>query len=88
MSTTAQKVCIEALNLPRSSRAEIDERLLSSLDDNADAGSERVWKLGIRRRQREIREGKAKLLPADEVMRSTFLLSCTRAVARDIGKTD
>jgi len=72
MSTTAQKVCIEALSLPRSSRAEIAERLLSSLDDNADAGSERVWKLEIRRRQREIREGKAKLLPADEVMQSAL----------------
>jgi putative addiction module component (TIGR02574 family) len=70
MSTTAQKLCIEALSLPRMSRAEIAERLLSSLDENADAGSERAWKLEIRRRRREIREGKTKLIPADEVMRS------------------
>ena len=72
MSTTAQKVCIEALSLPRSSRAAIAERLLSSLDENTDADSERLWKQEIRRRQREIREGKAKLVPADEVMRSAL----------------
>jgi len=72
MSTTAQKVCIEALSLPRSSRAEIAERLLSSLEESMDAGSKRAWKQEIRRRQREIREGKTKLLPSDEVMRSAL----------------
>jgi putative addiction module component (TIGR02574 family) len=72
MSTTAQKVCIEALSLPQSSRAEIAERLLSSLEESMDAGSERAWKLEIRRRQREIREGKTKLIPADQVMRSAL----------------
>jgi hypothetical protein len=66
MSTTAQKVCIEALSLPQRSRAEIAERLLSSLDEDTDAGSDRLWKLEIRRCQREIRERKTKLIPADE----------------------
>jgi putative addiction module component (TIGR02574 family) len=72
MSTTAQKVCIEALSLPQRSRAEIAETLLSSLDEEMDAGSERAWKLEIRRRRREIREGKTKLITADEVMRSAL----------------
>jgi putative addiction module component (TIGR02574 family) len=72
MSTTAQKVCIEALSLPLRSRAEIAERLLSSLDEKTDAGSERAWKLEIRRRRREIREGRIKPRPADEVMRSAI----------------
>ncbi len=72
MSTTAQKVCIEALSLPQRSRAEIAERLLSSLDKDMDAGSERAWKLEIRRRRRQIREGKTKLIPADEVMSSAL----------------
>ena len=72
MSTKAQKVCIEALSLPQKSRAEIAERLLSSLDEKADAGSEHAWKLEIRRRQREIRDGKTKLRPADDVMRSAL----------------
>lgn len=34
--------------------------------------AERAWKLEIRRRQREIREGKTKLRPASEVMRSAL----------------
>jgi putative addiction module component (TIGR02574 family) len=72
MSTTAQKVCIEALSLPQRSRAEIAERLLSSLDEDMDACPERAWKLEIRRRRREIREGKTKLIPADEVMGSAL----------------
>jgi putative addiction module component (TIGR02574 family) len=76
MTTTAQKVCIEALSLPQESRAEIAERLLSSLDQKMDAGFERLWKQEIRRRRREIRQDKAKLVPADEAMASAL-----RAVA-------
>jgi putative addiction module component (TIGR02574 family) len=70
MSTTALRICVEALSLPRANRAEIAERLLASLEDEKmDPRAERKWKAEIRRRRREIREGKAKLVPADEVMR-------------------
>ena len=41
-------------------------------DKDMDAGSERAWKLEIRRRRRQIREGKTKLIPADEVMSSAL----------------
>jgi len=68
MSTTAQKLCIEALSLPRKVRTEIAERLIASLEDEPDVRSEKEWKEIIRCRRREIREGKAKLIPADEVM--------------------
>ncbi len=73
MSTTALKICIEALSLPRANRAEIAERLLASLEDKkATARAEQKWKVEIRRRRREIREGKARLIPADEVMRKAL----------------
>ena len=72
MSTTAQKVCIEVLSLPRESRAEIAERILASLEDKGDPQAEKAWKAVIRRRRAEIHSGKAKVRPADEVMRDAL----------------
>lgn len=72
MSTSAQAVCIEALSLPRQSRAEIAERILASLEDAADTKAEKSWKAVVRRRRAEIRSGKAKLRPAADVMRDAL----------------
>jgi putative addiction module component (TIGR02574 family) len=72
MSTVAQKVCIEALSLPRESRAEIAERILASLEDKADSKADKAWKALIRRRRSEIRSGKAKGRPAEDVMRDAL----------------
>ena len=71
MSTTAQKICIEALSLPRQSRAEIAERILASLEEKADSKAEKAWKTVIRRRA-EIHSGKAKVRPAEDVMRDAL----------------
>ena len=72
MSTAAQKVCIEALSLPRESRVEIAERILASLEDKADSKADKAWKALIRRRRSEIRSGKAKVRPAEDVMRDAL----------------
>jgi putative addiction module component (TIGR02574 family) len=72
MSTTAQKICIEALSLPRESRTEIAERILASLEDKADSKAEKAWKAVIRRRRAEIHSGKAKVRPAEDVMRDAM----------------
>ena len=72
MSTTAQKICIEVLSLPRKSRAEIAERLLASLEEQADRNAEKAWKAVIRRRRAEIHSGKAKLRPAEDVMKAAL----------------
>ena len=73
MSTTTLKICVEALSLPREARAEIAQRLLISLEnEKPDTDAEKAWKAEIRRRRREIREGKAKMIPADEVMRKAL----------------
>jgi putative addiction module component (TIGR02574 family) len=68
MSTIAQKICIEVLSLPRKSRAEIAERILTSLEDQTDAKAAKAWRAVIRRRRAEIHAGKAKVRPAAEVM--------------------
>ena len=73
MSTTEQKICIEALSLPRESRLEIAHRLLLSIEDEKpNPKAEKAWKAEIQRRRREIREGKAKLIPAEEAMRNAL----------------
>jgi len=72
MSTTAQKICIEALSLPRESRTEIAERILASLEDKADSKAKKAWKAVIRRRRAEIHSGKAKVRPAEDVMRDAM----------------
>jgi putative addiction module component (TIGR02574 family) len=72
MSTTAQKICIEVLSLPRQSRAEIAERILASLEDKSDVKADRSWRALIRRRSAEIHSGKARVRPAHEVMQSAL----------------
>ncbi len=72
MSTTAQKICVEVLSLPRKSRAEIAERILASLEDKAYSKAEKAWKAVIRRRRAEIHSGRAKVRPAQEVMRDAL----------------
>lgn len=70
MSTTTEKVCIEALSLPRDARAEIAHRLLVSLEneDFSDEVSE-AWKNEIDRRRQDFREGKASAVSAEEGIR-------------------
>ena len=72
MSTTAKKICIEVLSLPRKSRAEIAERILASLEDQVDTKAEKAWKAVIRRRRSEIHSGKAKVRSAADVMRDAL----------------
>jgi len=70
MSTTTEKICIEALSLPRDARAEIAHRLLLSLEneDFAEDVSE-LWHEEIARRRRDFREGKANPVPSEEALR-------------------
>jgi putative addiction module component (TIGR02574 family) len=72
MSTAAKKICIEVLSLPRESRAEIAERILASLEEKKDIKAQRSWKTVLRRRRIEIRSGKAKVRPAEDVMRDAL----------------
>ncbi len=70
MSVITEKICLEALSLPRDARAEIAHRLLTSLenDDFADDVPE-GWLNEIQRRRQDFSEGKANPVPADEALR-------------------
>ena len=73
MSTITEKVCIEALSLPRDARAEIAHRLMVSLEneDFSDDVSE-AWRGEIQRRRQDFREGKANPVPAEEALRRAY----------------
>lgn len=73
MSTITEKVCIEALSLPRDARAEIAHRLLVSLEneDFSEDVSE-LWRAEISRRRQDFREGTAKPVPAEEALRRAY----------------
>lgn len=59
MSTTALKVCVEALSLPRQARAELAHRLLVSLEETpARADFEDAWKDTAERRFDRLKKGK------------------------------
>ncbi len=70
MSTIVEKVCIEALSLPRDARAEIAHRLLVSLE-NEDFSDEvtELWHEEIARRRKDFSEGKANPVSAEEALR-------------------
>ncbi len=69
MSTNMERLALELLSLPASSRAELAKRLIASLDEfeSPDAGN--FWLEEIKRRDAEIAEGKVECIPAEDVFR-------------------
>ena len=71
MSRPLEKIESEALDLPVSERARLAQLLIASLDEEPfeDAAEvQKAWDEEIFRRLTEIRAGKAKLIPAEEVL--------------------
>jgi putative addiction module component (TIGR02574 family) len=73
MSVTTEKICIEALSLPRDARAETAHRLLTSLEneDFSDDASD-AWHKEIERRRQDFRDGKANPASAEEALRRAY----------------
>ncbi|HEX7185939.1 MAG TPA: addiction module protein [Thermoanaerobaculia bacterium] len=67
---TVDELEVEVLKLSLESRAELAHRILLSLDEaeEPDPEHERLWMEEIERRYRAVREGTARLTPADEVL--------------------
>ena len=58
----------ELLKLPAAERARIAERLIASLDEDAEL--ERAWLEEVRRRDREIDSGEVDALPLEDAIES------------------
>jgi len=67
MPTTNDRVIDEALSLPSNVRLSLVEKLLTSLNLPIDEEINRLWAKEAERRVSQIEEGKATLVPGDEV---------------------
>ncbi len=68
MALTFDEVSREALQLPAASRAELAEQLVESLDFPEDEEHRAAWANEATRRLEEIRSGKVKTIPGDQVI--------------------
>jgi len=69
MARPARQIESRALKLSPSERARLAERLISSLDDEAEADAEALWMREAERRLGELRRGHVKGRPATSVFR-------------------
>ena len=66
MSSQLENLKTEALKLSAEERAELADRLIASLFEDAEI--EEAWAAEVKRRVTEIESGRAKLVPASEAI--------------------
>jgi putative addiction module component (TIGR02574 family) len=66
METELEKIEAEALKLPAGERAALAQRLLASLDEDAEI--EEAWAIEIERRIVEVETGAVQLIPIEEAL--------------------
>ena len=69
MTASREQVLEDALSLPPSERAEIAERILSSLDLVSQQENDRLWAQEVEKRIDAYERGEIKAVPADEVFK-------------------
>lgn len=69
MASTARQLESKALKLSRAARARLAQRLISSLDQEADANAEKLWLEEAARRLQELKSGKVAAVPAEKVIK-------------------
>jgi putative addiction module component (TIGR02574 family) len=69
MTKPTEAVLADALRLDAQSRAQLAAELLASLDGPSDPDAESAWQAEIERRVADLKAGKVKLEPWDQVKR-------------------
>jgi putative addiction module component (TIGR02574 family) len=69
MSSPAREVESRALRLPRRERARLAQRLISSLDQEANPDVDKLWLQEAERRLRELKSARVPGIPAEKVLR-------------------
>lgn len=64
-----EKLRADLLDLPINSRASLARALIESLEETVDGNIEALWVDEVRRRDEDLRSGRAKARPVDEVLR-------------------
>jgi len=73
MTLTVEQVYVEALSLPARNRAELIERLSTSLEDTAvQEKIDDAWAMEIGRRCKAFEDGKMTARPVEEVMNELY----------------
>lgn len=72
MGLPAEKIIIEAMQLPAPLRALIAKQLIESLDFKEPEPLSPLWKKEVAKRCREIDEGLVQLIPADTVISRAY----------------
>ena len=76
MTPQVSEVLEKALTLSAQDRGLLIDRLIESLDEGpAEEGVEAAWAGEIKRRVDDIRSGKTKMIPSDEVLRKLAKLA-------------
>ena len=73
MNARAKKLRDEALELPTKARAKLAHDLLLSLEDepfDPPKEVEKAWAAEIERRVQDVKEGRVKLIPAEQALRN------------------
>lgn len=70
MIRSPEEITSAAMSLSPLDKAKLAEQLVESIDTADQAQIDAVWIIEIRRRLRELDEGKAHTIPADEVFKS------------------
>lgn len=68
MSLTLDQLAEEAMHLPAASRALLAERIVKSLDLTETDEIQRAWAAEAIRRRDEVRSGRVKPIPGEEVL--------------------
>ena len=70
LTREASEVLAKAMQLTQQERGLLIDQLIETLDDAPpDPDAEKVWAREIKRRVDEVRSGKVKTIPGDQVMR-------------------
>ena len=65
---TLDQIATEAMQLPASSRSELAEKVVESLDFSEDDDVQRAWTTEAVRRRDEVRSGRVKTVPGEQVL--------------------
>ena len=65
---TIDQITTEAMQLPVSSRAELAEKLVESLDFTEDDATQKAWAAEAIRRRDDVRSGRVQTIPGEQVM--------------------
>jgi len=75
---SSEKLFRDAIALPVEVRTELTERLIASLDKDVSPNIRQLQLAEVQRRIREVEDGKAELIPGDQVLRNVRKLLTER----------